>query len=158
VLGVCVFFLFFLQISQKTVIDMAAARGRYVCQSQSLNIFMRDVTPLKLSSMHFYAWKSGLKTGMYYLRSKAPAKASQVTLDPKLALEEAELMRDFNTNRGAAPTSAATIKLQVGDLSSNLSAEEVRSRRAAKQAEVDKNTDEDHAANSGACKGGSCSA
>jgi ribonucleoside-diphosphate reductase alpha chain len=51
------------EISQKIVIDMAAARGRYVCQSQSLNIFMRDVTPLKLSSMHFYAWRAGLKTG-----------------------------------------------------------------------------------------------
>jgi ribonucleoside-diphosphate reductase alpha subunit len=70
------------EISQKSIIDMAADRGRYVDQSQSLNLFMENPTVPKLSSMHMYTWKSGLKTGMYYLRTKAKSKAIQFTLDP----------------------------------------------------------------------------
>jgi ribonucleoside-diphosphate reductase alpha chain len=69
------------EIKQKTVIDMAAARGAYIDQSQSLNIHLTDVTTAKLTSMHFYAWKKGLKTGMYYLRTKAAADAIKFTLD-----------------------------------------------------------------------------
>ena len=56
---------------QRAILDMAADRGAYICQSQSLNIFMENVNNSKLTSMHFYAWKKGLKTGMYYLRTKA---------------------------------------------------------------------------------------
>jgi ribonucleoside-diphosphate reductase alpha subunit len=70
------------EISQKTVIDMAADRGAFVDQSQSMNLFMEDVSFSKLTSMHFYAWKKGLKTGMYYLRTKAAASAIQFSLDP----------------------------------------------------------------------------
>ena len=57
------------EISQKAVIDMAADRGAFICQSQSLNLFLESATVNKLGSMHFYAWKKGLKTGMYYLLS-----------------------------------------------------------------------------------------
>jgi len=69
------------EISQKTIIDLAADRGAYICQSQSMNIFMQDPNFGKLTSMHFYAWKKGLKTGMYYLRSQAASAAIKFTLD-----------------------------------------------------------------------------
>ncbi len=68
------------EISQKVIIDMAADRGAFVCQSQSMNLFVVDPSFGKLSSMHFYAWKKGLKTGMYYLRSKAAVDPIKFTL------------------------------------------------------------------------------
>ena len=68
------------EISQKAIIDMAADRGAYVCQSQSMNIHIQDPNFGKLTSMHFYAWKAGLKTGMYYLRSKAATEAIKFTV------------------------------------------------------------------------------
>lgn len=74
------------ELSQRVIIDMAADRGAYICQSQSMNVFMQDPNFGKLTSMHFYAWKKGLKTGMYYLRSQAAAAAIQFTVD-KSALE-----------------------------------------------------------------------
>ncbi len=75
------------EISQKTILDMAADRGAFICQSQSLNIFMENANFAKLTSMHFYGWKKGLKTGMYYLRTKAAADAIKFTLD-KSKLEQ----------------------------------------------------------------------
>ncbi|SEJ14513.1 ribonucleoside-diphosphate reductase alpha chain [Cyclobacterium xiamenense] len=69
------------EISQKVIIDMAADRGAYVCQSQSMNLFLQEPNFGKLTSMHFYAWKKGLKTGIYYLRSKAASSAIQFTVD-----------------------------------------------------------------------------
>jgi len=72
------------ELKQKTMIDMAADRAAYICQSQSLNLFMEDPDFKKLSSMHFYSWKKGLKTGIYYLRSKAKAQAQKFTIDPTL--------------------------------------------------------------------------
>ncbi|MFC0262591.1 ribonucleoside-diphosphate reductase subunit alpha [Fontibacter flavus] len=69
------------EISQRIIIDMAADRGAYICQSQSMNIFMQDPNFGKLTSMHFYAWKKGLKTGMYYLRSQAATSAIKFTVD-----------------------------------------------------------------------------
>lgn len=71
-------------LSQKTLIDLSADRGEYVCQSQSLNLFVEKPTIQNLSSMHFYTWSKGLKTGMYYLRTRAAAKAQQFTVDPRL--------------------------------------------------------------------------
>lgn len=68
------------EISQKAIIEMAADRGAYVCQSQSMNIHIQDPNFGKLTSMHFYAWKKGLKTGMYYLRSKAATDAIKFTV------------------------------------------------------------------------------
>jgi len=70
------------EISQKCIIDMAADRGRFIDQSQSMNLFIESPTMSKLSSIHMYAWKSGLKTGMYYLRSKAKARPIQFSLEP----------------------------------------------------------------------------
>lgn len=69
------------EIKQKTIIDQAADRGAFICQSQSLNIHMAEPTTAKLTSMHFYAWRKGLKTGMYYLRSLPKADAIQFTVD-----------------------------------------------------------------------------
>jgi ribonucleoside-diphosphate reductase alpha chain len=72
------------EIKQRTLIDMAAQRGAFICQSQSLNLSMENPTYAKLTSMHFYAWKQGLKTGCYYLRTKAPVMAQKFTVDPRL--------------------------------------------------------------------------
>jgi ribonucleotide reductase alpha subunit len=70
------------EISQKCIIDMAADRGAFVDQSQSMNLFLESPTMSKISSMHMYAWQKGLKTGMYYLRSKAKSRPIQFTLEP----------------------------------------------------------------------------
>ncbi len=70
------------EIKQKVLIDQAADRGVYVCQSQSLNLFVEDAEFTKLTNMHFYAWKRGLKTGIYYLRTRPKAKTMAFTLDP----------------------------------------------------------------------------
>ena len=75
------------EISQKEILDMAADRGAYIDQSQSLNIFMENANFAKLTSMHFYGWKAGLKTGMYYLRTKSATDAIKFTLD-KSAMTE----------------------------------------------------------------------
>ena len=71
------------ELSQKVIIDMAADRGHFVDQSQSMNLFVESPTIGKLSSMHMYAWKASLKTGMYYLRSKAKARPIQFSLEPE---------------------------------------------------------------------------
>ncbi len=79
------------EISQKKIIDLAADRGAYICQSQSLNIFMENANFAKLTSMHFYGWKKGLKTGMYYLRTKAASDAIKFTVDKsKISAPKAE--------------------------------------------------------------------
>jgi ribonucleotide reductase alpha subunit len=70
------------EIKMKDVIDMAADRGKYICQSQSMNVWISDPNYGNLTSMHFYAWNKGLKTGMYYLRRKAKHQAQQFTVDP----------------------------------------------------------------------------
>ncbi len=69
------------EIKQRNLIDMAADRGAFICQSQSLNLFVDNPNSAKLTSMHFYAWKKGLKTGMYYLRTQAASKAVQFTVE-----------------------------------------------------------------------------
>ena len=69
------------EMSQKAIIDMSADRGAFICQSQSLNLFMENPNFAKLTSMHFYGWERGLKTGMYYLRTKAATSAIQFTVD-----------------------------------------------------------------------------
>ena len=70
------------EIKQKHLIDMSADRGKYICQSQSLNLFIEAPNFKILTSMHFYAWQKGLKTGIYYLRSRPSSKAIQFTLKP----------------------------------------------------------------------------
>jgi ribonucleotide reductase alpha subunit len=79
------------EISQKAIIEQAADRGAYICQSQSLNIFMENANFGKLTSMHFYGWKKGLKTGMYYLRTKAATDAIKFTVDKALTEKPEEL-------------------------------------------------------------------
>ncbi len=99
------------EIKQKVVIDMAADRGAYICQSQSLNIHIQDPNFGRLTSMHFYAWKKGLKTGMYYLRTKAAADAIKFTVDnsenqagrqvekqAELAMEQANVVHEQEMN------------------------------------------------------------
>ena len=73
------------EIKQRNIIDMSADRGRYICQTQSLNIFMEEPDFQKLSSMHFYGHSKGLKTGSYYLRTRPKAKTQQFTIDPEFA-------------------------------------------------------------------------
>ncbi|MFM7724361.1 MAG: ribonucleoside-diphosphate reductase subunit alpha [Bacteroidota bacterium] len=75
------------EISQKAILDQAADRGAYICQSQSLNIFMENANFGKLTSMHFYGWEKGLKTGMYYLRTKAATDAIKFTIDKRVVEE-----------------------------------------------------------------------
>lgn len=77
------------ELKQRTLIDLAAARGAFICQSQSLNLFVADPSYAKLTSMHFYAWKKGLKTGCYYLRTKAAVMAQKFTVDPKFLVATA---------------------------------------------------------------------
>jgi ribonucleoside-diphosphate reductase alpha chain len=81
------------EISQKALINQSADRTPYVCHTQSLNLYMEDATFTKLSNMHFYAWSKGLKTGLYYLRTRAKAKTMAFTLDP-LLVKETQKIKD----------------------------------------------------------------
>ncbi len=101
------------EVKQKAVIDMAADRGAYICQSQSLNLFIENANFAKLTSMHFYAWKKGLKTGMYYLRTKSAADAIKFTVDQSqlkqpVAVEEAVAVMADGTQPAMASERAAT--------------------------------------------------
>jgi ribonucleoside-diphosphate reductase alpha chain len=82
------------EIKQRIIIDMSAARGKYICQTQSLNIFMEEPDFKKLSSMHFYGHSKGLKTGSYYLRTKPRAKTQQFTIDPAFAKRKMKCQAD----------------------------------------------------------------
>jgi ribonucleoside-diphosphate reductase alpha chain len=70
------------EIKQRNIIDMAIDRGKYICQSQSMNLFLESPNSSTLTSMHFYTWEKGLKTGIYYLRSRPSSKAIQFTIEP----------------------------------------------------------------------------
>lgn len=94
------------ELSMKDIIDMSRHRGYFIDQSQSLNLFMQDASYAKLTSMHFYAWKSGLKTGMYYLRTKAAVDAIKFTLNNEK--KEAPIA---NTSTITAPVEAASIEI-----------------------------------------------
>ena len=82
------------EISQKSILELAADRGAYICQSQSLNIFMENANFAKLTSMHFYGWEKGLKTGMYYLRTKAATDAIKFTVDQAISSEPEALVSE----------------------------------------------------------------
>ena len=82
------------ELKMKDIIDMSRDRGKYIDQSQSLNLWLENPTAPKLTSMHFYGWKCGLKTGMYYLRTKAKAKAQQFTIEPEKKSEPLACSRD----------------------------------------------------------------
>lgn len=99
------------EISGRTIIDMAADRGAFICQSQSMNIFMENATTAKLTSMHFYAWQKGLKTGMYYLRTKAASDAIKFTID-QTAQKEPQVQ---NVNAGNLHASASQQESAVSE-------------------------------------------
>ncbi|WP_207433487.1 ribonucleoside-diphosphate reductase subunit alpha [Sabulibacter ruber] len=87
------------EISQRTIIDMSADRGAYICQSQSLNLHVSNVNFGKLTSMHFHSWKKGLKTGMYYLRTKAAADAIKFTVEKQAAETLAPMYSSVEQNQ-----------------------------------------------------------
>ena len=84
-------------ISMKNIIDQAADRGAYICQTQSLNLFLSKPDFKSITNMHFYSWKKGLKTGIYYLRTQAAAKAQQITLTPKIIHNNTDNIKKENT-------------------------------------------------------------
>ena len=86
------------EIKQKTIMDLAADRGAYICQSQSLNIHIQDSNFGKLTSMHFYAWKKGLKTGMYYLRTKAAVDAIKFTVEKQAEISLEPVVNEESIN------------------------------------------------------------
>jgi ribonucleoside-diphosphate reductase alpha chain len=90
------------EMSMKDIIDMSRQRGYFIDQSQSLNLFMEGATMAKLTSMHFYAWKSGLKTGMYYLRTKSAVDAIKFTLDKKKEEKVAESVAETASTKAQA--------------------------------------------------------
>lgn len=94
------------ELSQKVIIDMCADRGAFICQSQSMNLFMSDITPAKLMSAHFYGWKKGLKTGMYYLRTKAAADAIKFTVEKDEDIKESGPSCSLDSPEGCAMCSS----------------------------------------------------
>ncbi|MFT6867502.1 MAG: ribonucleoside-diphosphate reductase alpha chain [Cyclobacteriaceae bacterium] len=94
------------EISQKSIIDMSADRGAYICQSQSLNIHLQDANFGKMTSMHFYAWKKGLKTGMYYLRTKAATDAIKFTVEKEQKVEPKIQPQPHQEQQGKAKSAA----------------------------------------------------
>ncbi len=107
------------EIKQRNLIDMAADRGAYICQSQSLNLFVESPTTNKLTSMHFYAWKKGLKTGMYYLRTQAATQAVQFTIEKnKASIPEAVAGNDTvaGATQAATASAAPTVDPETGEV------------------------------------------
>jgi ribonucleoside-diphosphate reductase alpha chain len=113
------------EISQKVIIDMSADRGAFICQSQSLNLFMEAPTFGKLSSMHFYAWQKGLKTGMYYLRSKAATDPIKFTLSQK---HQNKFAANAVMNEATVTTSAPLTEVAPAPPMSALAIEEVQGK------------------------------
>jgi ribonucleoside-diphosphate reductase alpha chain len=107
------------EMSMKDIIDMSRQRGYFIDQSQSLNLFMEGATMAKLTSMHFYGWKSGLKTGMYYLRTKSAVDAIKFTLDNKTKAEtpKSEAVAQSNTVASVSAAGAASASVPVEPLS-----------------------------------------
>jgi len=91
------------EISQKKILDLAADRGAFICQSQSLNVHLQSPTNGQLTSMHFYGWKKGLKTGMYYLRTRPAAQAIQFTVDASYLKTAKQAQLDAKTPKKLQP-------------------------------------------------------
>jgi ribonucleoside-diphosphate reductase subunit M1 len=108
------------EIKQKVIIDMAADRGAYICQSQSLNLHIAEPSTARLTSMHFYAWKKGLKTGMYYLRTRPKADAIQFTVDQASAAQtkktSAPMTEKVNGSKSVAAAAPLTAPAPVKGL------------------------------------------
>jgi len=107
------------EIKQKAVVEMACDRGAYIDQSQSINIHMIDANTAKLSSMHFYGWKLGLKTGMYYLRTKAATEAIKFTVDVEKVRSAAATVKELKISAAnSASPSSKKRKNEIEDLES----------------------------------------
>ena len=116
------------ELKQRILIDMAAQRGAFICQSQSLNLFVADPNYAKLTSMHFHAWKQGLKTGCYYLRTKAPVTAQKFTVDPRL-------LAAIQGNQVTVPSETNSV---ADSDSESESEDEETKKRMARRAMIDK--------------------
>jgi ribonucleoside-diphosphate reductase alpha chain len=114
------------EMSMKDIIDMSRHRGYFVDQSQSLNLFMQDANYSKLTSMHFYAWKSGLKTGMYYLRTKAAVDAIKFTLNNDKKAEPIEVAEQANVTMISEPIAEKLQPIAALNEIVEMSAEEYR--------------------------------
>ncbi|MFN8698409.1 MAG: ribonucleoside-diphosphate reductase subunit alpha [Flavobacteriales bacterium] len=123
------------EISQKAIIEMAADRGAFICQSQSLNVFMENPNFGKLTSMHFYAWERGLKTGMYYLRTKAATDAIKFTVEKKYQDDAATASAAASEMLASAAPAQAQMQFEVQSplraQADGLSAEEIARQQAA---------------------------
>jgi ribonucleoside-diphosphate reductase alpha chain len=133
------------EMSMKDIIDMSRQRGYFIDQSQSLNLFLEGATMAKLTSMHFYAWKSGLKTGMYYLRTKSAVDAKKVTItreakaEPVAEVQQVEVDNVVQKQQKAAETAAKFAKQTAEKVETEpMTAEEMKALIAqAKEAEGD---------------------
>jgi ribonucleoside-diphosphate reductase alpha chain len=132
------------ELSMKDIIDMSRQRGYFIDQSQSLNLFMENANYGKLTSMHFYAWKSGLKTGMYYLRTKAAVDAIKFTLDntkkkevPVSIAAEAEVAAATPEAAVALPVDTTSVKQQEIDIEPLSQAEMKELIARAKEGQAD---------------------
>jgi ribonucleoside-diphosphate reductase alpha chain len=113
------------EIKQKVIIDMAADRGAFIDQSQSLNLFMENPTVSRITSMHFYAWEKGLKTGMYYLRTKAASDAVKFTIEKEHAVKTAEATVSAAPVMAAEETPAYSISSGAGSMEATSKANDV---------------------------------
>jgi ribonucleoside-diphosphate reductase alpha chain len=117
------------ELSQKAIIDMSAERGAFICQSQSLNVFMENPNFGKLSSMHFYSWERGLKTGMYYLRTKAATDAIKFTVDKKYQEQATGVSAEIEV---AVPATAPAVpNFDLQGAAASASVEEIALQQAA---------------------------
>jgi len=98
------------EIPQRCILDMAADRGAFICQSQSMNVHLGEPSTSKLTSMHFYAWKKGLKTGMYYLRTRPKADAIQFTVDQGMVADRAKAKSESDEKSGKTSPTSVTSK------------------------------------------------
>lgn len=125
------------EIKQKTLIDMSADRGAFICQSQSLNIFMMDPNFAKLTSMHFYSWKAGLKTGMYYLRTKAAVDAVKFTVDRQAIAETNPVTEKFEEKPLNYEAYAKENQAKAKEAAANFQLSEEEQKYAAMQCSLD---------------------
>ncbi len=124
------------ELKQRTLIDLAAARGAFICQSQSLNLFVADPSYAKLTSMHFYAWRKGLKTGCYYLRTKAAVMAQKFTVDPKfLSNTAAQIEQPQSTITVTVTSDKLSRKEMLERLAKEYEEEQKKAKEAAENGE-----------------------
>ena len=135
------------EMSMKDIIDMSRQRGYFIDQSQSLNLFMEGATMAKLTSMHFYAWKSGLKTGMYYLRTKSAVDAIKFTLDNSKATKSKVEETDQSYKKSEPIAASSSVKAALGGKAQNnpttISEEPLSSEELKQMLEQSKKSEDD---------------